>query len=171
MDLCGLRLHEPWLIPLSICLIYPFLLFLMLPISYAQWFGCANCHSLIPLFSLLWNPCYRLIMLKYAFCIPNTMTMMLHCDWLFHLIVWCCCMYPLLSRLHSLLWCGSHLVCCWFCGPWCICVCLWTAWWCIVCDNPRSACCEPDQLMVYMEGVSEGDWIVWSERWLCGCSP
>ena len=24
MDLCGLRLYEPWLIPLSICLIYPF---------------------------------------------------------------------------------------------------------------------------------------------------
>ncbi len=32
-----------------------------------------------------------------------------------------------------------------------------------VCDNPRSACCEPDQLMVYVEGVNEGDWIVRSE--------
>ena len=29
------------------------LLFLMLPISYAQWFGCADCHSLIPLLSLI----------------------------------------------------------------------------------------------------------------------
>ena len=34
-------------------LIYPFLLFLMLPISYAQWFGYADCHSLIPLLSLI----------------------------------------------------------------------------------------------------------------------
>ena len=34
-------------------LIYPFLLFLMLPISYAQWFGYADCHSLIPLYSLI----------------------------------------------------------------------------------------------------------------------
>ena len=53
MDLCGLRLYKPWLIPLSICLFYPFLLFLMLPISCAQWFGCADCHSLIPLLSLI----------------------------------------------------------------------------------------------------------------------
>ena len=30
-----------------------FLLFLMLPISYAQWFRCADCHSLIPLYSLI----------------------------------------------------------------------------------------------------------------------
>ena len=30
-----------------------FLLFLMLPISYVQWFGCADCHSLIPLLSLI----------------------------------------------------------------------------------------------------------------------
>ena len=30
-----------------------FLLFLMLPISYAQWFGYADCHSLIPLLSLI----------------------------------------------------------------------------------------------------------------------
>ena len=30
-----------------------FLLFLMLPISYAQWFGYADCHSLIPLYSLM----------------------------------------------------------------------------------------------------------------------
>ena len=29
------------------------LLFLMLPISYAQWFGYADCHSLIPLYSLI----------------------------------------------------------------------------------------------------------------------
>ena len=29
------------------------LLFLTLPISYAQWFGCADCHSLIPLLSLI----------------------------------------------------------------------------------------------------------------------
>ena len=53
MGLCGSRLYEPWLIPLSIRLIYPFLLFLMLPISCAQWFGCADCHSLIPLLSLI----------------------------------------------------------------------------------------------------------------------
>ena len=36
MDLCGLRLHEPWLIPLSIRLIYPFLV-----ISNATHFMCA----------------------------------------------------------------------------------------------------------------------------------
>ena len=36
MDLCGLRLYEPWLIPLSICLIYPFLV-----ISNATHFMCA----------------------------------------------------------------------------------------------------------------------------------
>ena len=30
-----------------------FLLFLMLSISYAQWFGCADCYSLIPLYSLM----------------------------------------------------------------------------------------------------------------------
>ena len=52
MGLRGSRLYEPWLIPLSICLIL-FLLFLMLPISCAQWFGYADCHSLIPLYSLM----------------------------------------------------------------------------------------------------------------------
>ena len=36
MDLCGLRLYEPWLIPLSICLIYPFSV-----ISNAAHFMCA----------------------------------------------------------------------------------------------------------------------------------
>ena len=36
-----------------ICLIYPFLLFLMLPISYAQWCGCDDRHSLFPLYSLM----------------------------------------------------------------------------------------------------------------------
>ena len=36
MDLCGLRLYEPWLIPLSICLIYPFPV-----ISNATHFMCA----------------------------------------------------------------------------------------------------------------------------------
>ena len=36
MDLCGLRLYKPWLIPLSICLIYPFLV-----ISNATHFMCA----------------------------------------------------------------------------------------------------------------------------------
>ena len=86
-----------------------FLLFLMLPISYAQWFGCAD---VIPwfLFTLLCNPCYKLLMRKYAFCIINTMTVMLDCDGLFHLVIWCCCMYPVISRLHSLLWYYSLLV-------------------------------------------------------------
>ena len=143
-----------------------FLLFLMLPISYAQWFGCADCHSLI----LLSNPCHRFLMRKYAFCILNTMTMMLDSDGLFHLVIWCCCMYPVISRLHSLWWCGFLLVCCWFCDPWCMCVCVWTAWWSTVCGSPWSACYEPDQLMMYMEGVYDGDWIVGSGRWLCGCS-
>ena len=36
MDLCGLRLYKPWLIPLSICLIYPFSV-----ISNATHFMCA----------------------------------------------------------------------------------------------------------------------------------
>ena len=36
MDLCGLRLYKPWLIPLPICLIYPFLV-----ISNATHFMCA----------------------------------------------------------------------------------------------------------------------------------
>ena len=140
-----------------------FLLFLMLPISYAQWFGYADCHSLIPLLSLIES------MLSVSYAEVCILYPQYHdCDaglWLtLSSGYWCCCMYLVISRLHSLLWCGSLLVLCWFCGSWCMCVCVWTAWWYAVCDNPRSACCEPDQLMVYMEGVNEGDWIVWSER-------
>ena len=41
-----------WFHSLSVLSIL-FLLFLMLPISYAQWFRCADCHSLIPLYSLI----------------------------------------------------------------------------------------------------------------------
>ena len=170
MDLCGLRLYKPWLIPLS----YPSYLSFSV-ISNATHFICAVIWvcwlSFLDSFSLLSNPCNLFIKKKYAFCILNTMTIMPHCDWLFHLIVWCCCMYLVISRLRSLLWCYLLLVCCWFCGPWCICVCVWTAWWRTVYDNPWSACCEADQLMVYTEGMREGVRVVGSERWLCGCSP
>ena len=41
-----------WFHSLSVLSIL-FLLFLMLPISCAQWFGCADCHSLIPLLSFI----------------------------------------------------------------------------------------------------------------------
>ena len=48
------------------------------------------------LFTLLCNPCYLLIILKYAFCILNTKTVMLDCDWLFWLfdVTACILWYP-----------------------------------------------------------------------------
>ena len=71
-----------------------FLLFLMLPISYAQWFGYADCHSLIPLLSLIES----MSSVSYAeVCIQcpqyhdfdATLWLTLLCDWLMLLHVSC----------------------------------------------------------------------------------
>ena len=153
-----------------ICLIYPWLLFLMLPISYAQWFGHADCHSLNPLYSLMQS-------MSSAYL--EEVCILYHQYHNYDAGLWLTLSSDSLMLLHvSFTIQTSFLIVMWLRSG--LLLILWSlAFMCLHVDRLMmswmwqsfSACCEPDRLMAYTEGVNESDWIVGSGRWLCGCSP
>ena len=114
MDLCGLRLYEPWLIPLSICLIYPFPVIsnathFMCAVIWVCWLSFLDSSLLsyvIHVISLLCGSMYTMSPIPWLWCYFVIDSFM----WLFDVaacILWypdftpCCDIFPFWSNADS----------------------------------------------------------------------